>query len=77
VSRATGRALSTPSLSTPHCARATRAACGRRPCLTAGQAGSGPRCPGLYSAVAGPQQAELGFGTEAVYKLKIPFIFFI
>jgi hypothetical protein len=71
ASRATARALSAPSLSAPHSARAAR---GHGPRLTAGQAGSGPRCPGLYGAVAGPQQvehalcaqAELGFGPEAV-----------
>jgi hypothetical protein len=82
VSRATARALSVQSLSAPHSARAAR---GRGLRLTAGQAGSGPRCPSLYGIVAGPQQAEhalcaqaeLGFGQEAVLKLKIPFIFFI
>jgi hypothetical protein len=51
----------------------------------AGQAGSGPRCPDLFSTVAGPHQAkralcawaELDFGPEAVLKLKNHFLFFI
>jgi hypothetical protein len=51
----------------------------------AGQACSGPRCPGLFGAVAGPYQAKralcawvkLDFVPEAVLKLKIYFLFFI
>jgi hypothetical protein len=59
------------ALSAPHRARA---ACGRGPCPTAGQASSGPRWPGLFDTVVEPQWAkhvlcvwaELGFGPEAV-----------
>jgi hypothetical protein len=65
------RALSTPGPSAPCHARAARR---RGPRPVAGQAGSGPRCPGLFDTVAGSRQvervlctwAELGFGTEAV-----------
>jgi hypothetical protein len=71
VSCATARALSTPGPSAPRRACAARG-CGPRP--AAGQAGSGPHCPGLFSAVAESRQAEralcawaeLGFSPEAV-----------
>jgi hypothetical protein len=71
VSCATARALSAPGPSAPCHARDAH---GRGPRPMTGQASSGPRCPDLFDAMAGPWQtdralcawAELGFGTEAI-----------
>jgi hypothetical protein len=61
-------------LSGPSTPRRARDASGHGSRLAAGQAGSGPHCPGLFGAVAGPWQAEralcawaeLSFGPEDV-----------
>jgi hypothetical protein len=65
------RALSGPGPSALCRARAAR---GRRPRPTVGQANSGPRCSSLFDAMARLQQSErvlyawpeLGFGLEAI-----------